>query len=232
MGSLAVSHRMLPTLAPTTSELVAAFPRIFAESDIRLRDILQVLGERGLASALLILALPQMLPLPLGVSNLLAVPMALVAFQIALGRHSLWLPAWLLDRPVPRERVVHASQRMVPLLRRIEMVVKPRLLILFAPLSLHAIGVLVALVAVVSLAPLPLTGWLPGCAIIVAALGILERDGVVVLIGLTLGLAAIAVFLLLVTGMAELGEAVSETAASSLIPLLPAAAPALRLARS
>jgi len=213
---------MLPTLAPTTAELLAAFPRIFEESRIRLREILQVLGERGLASALLILALPQMLPLPLGVSNLLAIPMALVAFQMALGRHSLWLPRWLLDRPVPRERVVQASHRMVPLLRRLELLIKPRLPVLFSPLGVHGTGIGIALVALVSLAPLPLTGWLPGFAILVMALGIMERDGLLVLVGLTLGLAAIAVFLLLITGMAELGEAVSAEATNGLVVLLPA----------
>ena len=222
-----MTHRMLPTLAPTTAELLAAFPRIFANSCVRLRDLLRVLGDRGLASALLLLAIPQMLPLPLGVSNLLAVPMALVAFQMAMGRHTLWLPAWVLDRPVPRTRLVQASQRLTPLVARLERLIKPRFPAAFSPLGLRVAGIAAALVAMVSLTPLPLTGWLPGLALIVMALGLMERDGVVVLLGLGIGLTAIAVFLLVITGMAEIGEAVQEQATSGLL-LLPAAISAPR----
>lgn len=207
-----MSDRTLPTLAPTTAELLGAFPRLFTDPWVRLRDIFRVLGDRGLASALLLLALPQMLPLPLGVSNLLAVPMALVASQMALGRHSLWLPSWLLERPVQRTRLIQVSTRIVPWMRRVEIFIRPRLLSILSPIGCHLIGVCCAIVAAISLAPLPFTGWLPGLALIVTALGMLERDGVIVLCGLALGGIAAIVFILVVTGLTEVGEAVQNMA--------------------
>lgn len=205
-----LDHRSLPTLAPTTAELLASFPYIFRDETVRLRVIFAVLGDRGLASALLLLTAPQLLPMPLGVSNALALPIVLVAGQMALGRHSLWLPEWLLNRPIARQKLLMASGRLVPLLRRVEVVIRPRYQWIWTRPVTHAVGISCLLIALVSVTPLPLTGWLPALALIVVALGLLERDGAVVLVGLGLGAAALAVFALVVTGLAEVGKTVER----------------------
>lgn len=207
-----MSHRRLPTLAPTTAELLAAFPRIFVKDWLRLRDLFRVLGDRGLAFALLLMALPQMLPLPLGVSNLLAIPMALVAAQMAIGRHTLWLPEWFLERAVPRYRLIQVSRRVVPWLQKLELFIRPRMLPIMSPVGTNIIGIVCAIMAAIALTPLPFTGWLPGFAMIVTALGMLERDGLVVLCGVGLGGIAIVVFVAVVAGLSEMGEAVTDLA--------------------
>ena len=202
-----MSDRSLPTFAPTTAQLLAGFPRVFTKDWVCLRDIFTVLGDRGLASALLIVSLPQMVPMPLGVSNLLAVPMAIVAIQIALGRHTLWLPTWFLERPIRRSQLIKVSTRLVPWLQRLEFLVRPRLLMVLSPVGVHFIGAACAVVAMIAMAPLPLTGWLPAIALIVVALGMMERDGLVVLAGLGLGGAAVAVFVLVLVGLDHVGDA-------------------------
>lgn len=200
----------VPAQAPTTAELLAAFPHIFRDDVVRLRVVFAVLGDRGMASALLLLTLPQLLPLPLGLSNALALPILLVAAQMALGRHTLWLPEWLLDRPIARRRLLMAANRVVPLLRRIETIIRPRLRWMWTRPATHALGMICLVIACVSVAPLPLTGWLPALALIVIALGLLERDGVVVFMGLGLGAGALAVFAAVVTGLAEVGATVER----------------------
>ena len=209
----ALDHRQLPTLAPTTADLLAAFPRIFLQDPVRLRQLLRTLGDRGLASALLLLTLPQLLPMPLGLSNILALPIILVAAQMAIGRHVLWLPAWLLDRPIGRRWLLGACARAVPVLRRLEVVIRPRLRGIWAPPGDRVVGLSCTLIAAVSIAPLPLTGWLPALALVIVALGMLERDGLVVLAGLTVGAFAIAVFVAVVAGLVEAGERLKEMAA-------------------
>jgi len=228
--AFSVSDRSLPRLASTTAELLANFPRVFAQDPVRIRDIFAVLGDRGLASALLVVALPQMLPLPLGVSNLLAVPIVIVAIQIAMRRHTLWLPSWFLARPIPRDRLIRVSERLVPWLQRLEMVVRPRLVMVLSPAGTHLVGLACAVVAAVAMTPLPLTGWLPGISLIIIALGMMERDGLVVLAGLGVGTVAVAVCVLVIAGLTQIGDAMSEAAASSAI-LLPAASTAARISR-
>lgn len=205
-----MDRNAVPAQAPTTAELLASFPHIFRDDVVRLRVVFAVLGDRGMASALLLLTLPQLLPLPLGVSNALALPIVLVAAQMAIGRHTLWLPEWLLDRPIARRRLVMAANRVVPMLRRIETIIRPRLRWMWTRPATHALGVICLIIALISVAPLPLTGWLPACALIVIALGLLERDGAVVVMGLALGAAALAVFAAVVTGLAEVGATVER----------------------
>jgi hypothetical protein len=208
-----LDHRQLPTLAPSTAELLASFPRIFHDERIRLRQLLNTLGDRGMASALLLLSAPQLLPMPLGVSNALAIPILLVALQMAAGRTVLWLPDWLLDRPVDRSKLLAACKRVVPVLRRVESVIRPRWRHIWQPPGDRLVGMWCVVVALVSLAPLPLTGWLPATAMIVVALGMLERDGLIVIAGLSLGAFAVAVFIAVVAGLVEAGETITEATA-------------------
>jgi hypothetical protein len=49
-------------------------------------------GDDGLGPVLLVLSLPLLLPLPPGVTMLLALPLLVVAPQIVVGRQRLWLP--------------------------------------------------------------------------------------------------------------------------------------------
>lgn len=192
-------------------------PHTFIGKTVRLRDLLTALGERGMASALLLTTLPQLLPLPLGFSNLLSLPIVAVAAQMAMGRESPWLPRWLLDRPIYRSRLDTVCGRAVPLLRRIEKLVRPRLGMIWSPWGSRLVGMSCLAIALMTLAPLPLTGWLPAFALITIGIGMLERDGLVVLAGLALGAVACAVFLVVVGGLVELGGHVAE-ATSAMSP--------------
>jgi hypothetical protein len=208
----------MPTKAPTTAELLASFPRLFTQDPVYLRQLLATLGDRGLASALLLLTLPQLLPLPLGISNLLALPIVLVAVQMAIGRHVLWLPGWLLDRPIARGRLLQACDRAVPIMRRVEVVIRPRLRQLSRPPGDRLVGVSCVLIACVSIAPLPLTGWLPAASLVVVSLGMLERDGVIVLCGLGVGTIAVTVFVGVVAGLVEAGEQLQQMTRALTLP--------------
>lgn len=199
----------LPATAPTTGQLLASFPRIFGGETVSLRQILDVLGDRGLALVLLLVTIPQFLPLPLVLSNLLALPIVLVAGQIALGRHSLWLPAWLMQRPIRRRRLLQATDRAVPVLARIERFVRPRLEWVWSPAGGRIVGVVCFLISCVLLMPVPLTGWLPTLSLAMIALGLLERDGLVVLIGSLLGLVAGGILVSVLLGFDRLMDRIA-----------------------
>lgn len=207
-----MDRRQEPRNAPSTADLLDTFPRLFDESPIPLRRLLEALGDRGMASALLVLTAPQLLPLPLGVSNALALPILLVTLQMAAGSHQPWLPEWVLERPVTRDKVLGACQRIVPLLRRIEHVIRPRWRHMWQPPADRMVGLCCVVISLVSLAPLPLTGWLPGAALLIVALGLLERDGAIVATGLTLGAGAVIVFVVVVAGLVEAGETIQDLA--------------------
>lgn len=214
-GGTSLDHRHEPRTAPSTADLLESFPRLFDEQRIPLRRLLDALGDRGMASALLVLTAPQLLPLPLGVSNALALPILLVALQMAAGSNQPWLPDWVLERQVTQDRVLGACRRMVPLMRRIERVIRPRWRHIWQPPADRMVGLCCVVISLVSLAPLPLTGWLPGAALLIVALGLLERDGLIVATGLAVGAGAVAVFVAVVAGLVEAGETIKKMAVTA-----------------
>lgn len=159
-----------------------------------------------MASALLLLTIPQVLPIPLFLSNLLALPILAVAVQIMLGRRSLWLPKWLLEKPVERDRLEQICEKVVPTLRRVERLIRPRYANIWARDGGRLLGVACIAIALVSVAPLPFTGWVPGWALLLIALGLLQHDGLVVMGGLAIGAVAVAIFVAVVVGLVSVGD--------------------------
>lgn len=213
--------------ASSIADLLEGLPRALPPGPLRLRQLLDALGDRGLASVLLVLAIPQVLPTPLLLSNLLALPILVVAVQMLLGRHAPWLPAWALDRPLSREGLERGCARLVPLLRRVEGLIRPRWSFVWSRWNGHLLGAACLVIALVSVAPLPFTGWAPGWALLLIALGLLQRDGLLVLIGLALGVAAFGLFVAVIAGLVAVGEELAEAEAA--LPLLVFAAGTGRL---
>lgn len=154
--------------------------------------ILEQLHERAFGLFLLILALPCCIPFLYGVPQVVALPLMFVAVQIAIGRRVPWLPARLAARDVTTDSLHRLSARAGPWLRRIEAVSKPRLAFLTRRPLDQVVGLALVLFSASILVPLPATNTVPGFAVVVVAMGLLQRDGILVLIGAVLGTAWIA----------------------------------------
>lgn len=199
------SNRGPVGLPPSTADLLASFPQRFRGDTVRLAEVLDVLGRRSFAGLLLVLAAPQVVPWPLGVSNVLAIPLVAVAAQMALGRRQVWLPRWLLQRPIPRRRLLRASGAMVPLLRRLERLVRPRATAVTGPAGQRLAGLACLVLTLALVVPVPVVSWLTAIALIVLAIGLIESDGIAVLVGVALGALAVALLLVSIFGLVRLG---------------------------
>ena len=80
--------------------------------------------------------------------------------------------------------------------RRIERIIKPRQLWVFSPKYERLTGLALVLVALALFLPLPLSGWFPAISLLVCSFGMVERDGLVVLLGLGLGAMSILITIL------------------------------------
>jgi hypothetical protein len=78
-----------------------------------------------------------------------------------------------------------------------ELVTRPRLRILFGPVGERLIGVVCTLLALVLVLPIPLGNLAPGATVAVLALALLQRDGLMALLGYLM--AAVSVGLLVVS---------------------------------
>ncbi len=162
------------------------------EPQARLGDIVDRLDERAYGFLILLLALPCCLPFVYVLPQIVALPMLALAAQLAAGRRHPWLPKALHDRTfsIPAfEKVVVRASRYVGF---VEHVATPRLKPVTSHLGARFIGVLMLAPMASILIPLPSTNTAPGIGVAIAALGLIERDGVLVILGLLFGLAWVA----------------------------------------
>ncbi len=170
-----------------TSEVIA---ELAAEPDGRLsiRDIMSALGDRAFALLVVVLGLPNCLPMPPPIPLICGLLLAFVALQLAVGRKTPWFPKVLLERSVNRKDVARVTDRAVPLFEKLERYSRPRVMLFVEPVAYRIIGVLLLLLALALVFAPPIIGQIPlGFAVCLVGLGLVERDGLVVVAGLALG---------------------------------------------
>jgi hypothetical protein len=149
------------------------------------------------------------IPAP-GISVMFGVPLMLISAQLIFGRKALWLPARIASRSISCDQLNVYIERAMPVLLKLERLVRPRLVHLTNGLALRGMGAMCLVLAVIIALPVPLGHLVPGIAIMVMALGLIERDGLMSLMGLLIGglalmLVALAMFGLTTAGRSLLG---------------------------
>jgi len=140
---------------------------------------------------MLVLALIGMLPALPGTSAVVGVAVMVVAAQLAWGAKTLWLPRRVAERSFPRPALTTLLDKTRRPLLSVENWSSPRLPSWFTPIGRRIIGVLCVVMAVALALPLPLLNFVPGLSIAFFALGLLQRDGVAVLLGVLTAIATL-----------------------------------------
>ncbi len=179
------------------SELLAEHARTVSSERISLADVANFLGTRSIGAWLLLLALPMVLPVPApGISVLFGIPLMMISAQLALGARRAWLPAFILRQSMTRADYVALMARIQPAVERFERLVRPRAFWLANDWAKIPIGFICLVLAMIITLPIPLGHVAPGSAICLLALGLMERDGVV--IGIGFGAAVLALVIVTV----------------------------------
>ena len=177
-----------------TSEVLRDLVEEGQSERVTFREILVELRHRAVGFALLIFALPCCLPMPPGIPTVCGIAIVIIALNLIAARQRLWLPRAIANKSVSRADMKRMVDRVVPLLERLEKVCKPRLPVVTDTGGKILIGVVIFALGFVMILPIPFLGNMPpGFAASVIALGMTERDGLVVLIGTLASAIAIAV---------------------------------------
>lgn len=177
----------------TLSQLLRNLAEDASRERVAVSDLLQALGDRAIGALLFIFAFPNILPVPPGTSAILGAPLVFLAAQLTFGMRP-WLPGLISRRSMARTDFHGMVKRISPWLERAEGVLRPRASMLALPPSEYVVGLICLLLATVLVLPIPLGNMLPALAISLLALGLLERDGYVVVAGLAAaGLAGVVV---------------------------------------
>lgn len=163
-------------------------------SDTSIGELVDSLGERAFGALMFIFAVPNIIPTPPGTSAILGLPLIILTWQLMIGRQSLWLPEAIRKRRISREVLGSFVSKVIPVMSKLERVLKPRFsLIVASDLAERAIGFVTFALSLVLFLPIPLNNMLPAAAISCIALGLAERDGIAVGAGYVLGIASVAV---------------------------------------
>ena len=190
-----------------TSDVLLRLVREFPGDRLTMADLVAGLEDRAFGLLMLLLALPNCPPMP-GIpflSTVTGTPLAFFAGQLALGHPTPWLPQRLLRQSFRRTELLVALERVAPYVKRVERLLKPRLLQLATGRGERATASVAFLLAVILALPIPGGNLLPAWAIVFFALGVVERDGVCVVIGgiiTVIALIVVAAVLLLGLKMA------------------------------
>ncbi len=185
------------------SVLLSRLSSIGEGETVSFAELLAALGQRAHGAAMLVFSLPCWLPMPPGIPTACGAAILIISLQLLLGRRTLWLPRRLLERRLPRAALARLSERVQPALRQAERLFRPRLPALAEGMVGRAIaGLLGAFLGLVMVLPIPFVGNIPpAIAASFLAIGLIERDGVALLIAGALSLLAGALVALLWLGL-------------------------------
>lgn len=186
-------------------EQLAAIIRGLPPDSLTLGELLDVFGDEGLLLLTVLLTLVFLIPVSIpGVSTVFGAAILLVGISRVLGR-PLWLPARIRTRALPADRLRPGLEHGMTWVRRLERISRPHRLnavtdgraqTLFNNLAF----ILAALLLMAPFGFVPFSNTLPAIALLLYAIGMIQRDGVAVLLGHFANIGTILYFGVLIGG--------------------------------
>src|SRR5437868_6616447 len=175
-----------------------------------LGNLIGLFDEKSFALVFMLLMAVPALPLPTGgATHVLEVITVLVALQLVVGRQEIWLPDRWKGIELAGPRRERLLQGLLKLIRFFERFSKPRLTWLLDPkLGRSVFGLVVIALTVAAFVAPPFSGLdtLPSLGVVVLSLGVLLEDFVVALIGVAIGVAGVALEVVLGKAVLSLFE--------------------------
>lgn len=172
---------------------------------LSLQELLDVFGDEGLLLVTVLLTLVFLIPVSIpGVSTVFGAAILLVGISRLFGR-PLWLPARLRTRALPADKLRPGLTGGLVWVRRLEKISRPHRLRTLADGALVRLlnDLAFILAAVLLMAPfgfVPFSNTLPALALLLYAIGFIQRDGVAVLLGHLANIGTIVYFGVLISG--------------------------------
>src|ERR1700741_4531922 len=152
---------------------------------LTLAELKQALKGHGSAILMILLALPFCFIAIPGLSTPFGIAICLIGGCLAMGREP-WLPPFVMRRRLSTTRLAQLLTGAVKLARQLEKFVRPRLAFLRTGpgmLRLNGLGIVIASLGLMLPLPIPFSNSIPAYAVVLLAIGMMEKDGLCVLLG-------------------------------------------------
>jgi len=160
-----------------------------------LGELVNAFGERGFGALMLFFGLLNIaIGIIPGTTTILGAPLLLMGLQLTIRQEQLWLPRWALRRAIERETYRNGVKKVLVRFKQVERLSRPRLPAMTSPVSEVLIGIVTVLLSCILVLPIWGGNLVPALIISTFGFGLMQRDGIVVLIGWG-GVAGVCLFI-------------------------------------
>jgi hypothetical protein len=179
------------------SEILDRLARETQTESVDVGMLLEALKDRSFGIIIILFALPNAI---LPVAWVLGTPILLFSIQMTMGRQEPWLPEIMRRPQLSRETFARVMAYVARYLGIIESWLQPRWMWLTSNVMERVIGAYLIFLTLVLLVPVPFGNALPSFGIAIIAAGLLEKDGVAIIVGSIIGLAGTVYVFALIGG--------------------------------
>lgn len=193
-------NRITPTepALPSNDSTSVLLKRTLNELDsehVSVGMLLSSMSQRSFGSVIVILSILGLIP---GISVGAGASIFLLSVQLIRGRITPSLPGILANKQIRVSSLKKTLNTPIKLLDKLEKLIKPRWIGLASGTALRWVGVVMAILALVMITPFPLSNLFPAISLFLIALGLMEKDGYLTLIGLLSSLLSVALAALVI----------------------------------
>lgn len=167
------------------------------DEDITLRTVIDTLAGKGQAVIMILFSLPFCQPIQIpGFSTPFGLVLAFIGLRVAFG-HRVWFPEVILNKKISYDILKKIASIAIKITNKLRFLTSTRLTWLVQTPALHILhGLTITLLAILLALPLPIpfSNLFAAYPILAFGLGLLEDDGVMIIIAYVLSILCLVFF--------------------------------------
>ncbi len=166
------------------------------KKDISVKDFVSEIGLKGYGLLFLILSIPSAMPVPAaGYSTFFSLIMISLGFCMFFKKKP-YVPKFLEEKKIKKETIEKMADFSDIYLKHLDKITKPRWEFL---VNEKPIAALIIVMSSFMIIPYPLTNTAPSISIFILAFSLINKDGVITVLGILAGLAGAVIAVLSLT---------------------------------
>ena len=183
----------------STSALINDIYNKNVEDNIKVGTLLKSIDSGGFALLNLIFSIILMIPLPPPIAIIAGLIVMFLSFQMIIGMKEVWLPKFITEKSIKRTTLTVIVEKSTIYLYKLERFTRRRFTFVSNPITERIIGAFIFFLAGITLTPIVFANTIPGLAIILISFGMINKDGLMVIIGFIVGIFSIFVVWLMIS---------------------------------
>ena len=183
----------------STSALINDIYNKNVEDNIKIGTLLKSIDSGGFALLNLIFSIILMIPLPPPIAIIAGRIVMFLSFQMIIGMKEVWLPKFITEKSIKRTTLTVIVEKSTIYLYKLERFTRRRFTFVSNPITERIIGAFIFFLAGITLTPIVFANTIPGLAIILISFGMINKDGLMVIIGFIVGIFSIFVVWLMIS---------------------------------